>query len=78
MPEQPVIPQAVERRLILNFLGFRLIDRVWVRGELCLNQEAIDRLDDEQWHACVSGGRKSNSSPGIAPLGARSPSNAMR
>jgi hypothetical protein len=54
MSELNVIPTAVERRLILNFLGFRLIGGCWIRAEACLDQEAIDRMDPEQWEAYVA------------------------
>jgi hypothetical protein len=55
MSDLDLIPPAVSRRLIMNLLGFRLHDSVWVRDQLYLDQEYVDHMDPETWEASVTG-----------------------
>jgi hypothetical protein len=54
MSDPDLIPQAVSRRMILNLLGFRLRAGAWVRDQLCLDQELVDRMDPELWEVSVT------------------------
>jgi hypothetical protein len=55
MPE-PTLPQAVTRRLLLNFWGWRLVDGYWIppavwdrRAATHLSEEAVDTMPAAQW-----------------------------
>ena len=62
MDERDLIPVAVERRLMLNRLGFRLRDGRWVRGDaLPLDEEQVDRWPAERWAAFVARHRHARS-----------------
>jgi HK97 family phage prohead protease len=47
MHEPDLIPQPVERRLLMNFLGFRLRAGVWCRGSQAIEETLVDDLDKE-------------------------------
>jgi hypothetical protein len=62
--EHSIIPQPVARRLLMNFLGWRLRAGAWVRGDqLCLDEELVDRMPPKTWEASVTGWRRRGAPP---------------
>jgi HK97 family phage prohead protease len=65
MPEHPVIPIAVQRRLVLNLLGYRLRAGVWMHHDhIPISEEVVDQMDPEVWEAYVTAWRQQGAQEG--------------
>jgi hypothetical protein len=54
MSEDPGVPVAVMKRLMLSWAGFRWSpDGWWVWGGVRVSDESVDRLDERRWEALL-------------------------